>query len=241
MDLSEIKFWVMKKLISSFTFIFFLFIATSLYGQLWKQYADSAKVYSDQKNTDKAIEFYNNAKTELEIDSTGTNSYARICSNLAFLYQAIGQYEKAEPLDLQAKQIREKILGKEHPEYARSCNNLAILYMNMGEYEKAAPLYMEAKEIQEKVLGKEHPEYAGSCNNLAALYMRMGQYEKAVPLLLEAKQIREKVLGNENPDYANSCNNLAVLYKNMGQYEKAEPLYTRGKANTGKGVRKGTS
>ena len=28
------------------------------YSQLWKQYADSAKAYNDQKNTDKAIEFY---------------------------------------------------------------------------------------------------------------------------------------------------------------------------------------
>ena len=79
----------------------------------------------------------------------------------------MGQYEKAEPLFLEAKQIREKVLGKLHPDYAASCNNLAILYMDMGQYEKAEPLCLEAKQIREKVLGKLHPDYASSCNNLA--------------------------------------------------------------------------
>ncbi len=40
----------------------------------------------------------------------------------------MGQYQKAEPLYLEAKQIREKMLGKLHPDYATSCNDLAILY-----------------------------------------------------------------------------------------------------------------
>ena len=141
----------------------------------------------------------------------------------------MGQYEKAEPLYLEAKQIQEKVLGKEHPDYAASCNNLAILYKDMGQYEKAEPLYLEAKQIREKVLGKEHPDYAASCNNLAVLYKDMGQYEKAEPLYLEAKQIQGKVLGKEHPDYAASCNNLAILYKDMGQYEKAEPLLLEAK------------
>ena len=35
--------------------------------------------------------------------------------------------------------------------------------------------------------------------------------------------------------------NLANLYVHMGQYEKAEAAIHGGKANTGKGVRKGTS
>ena len=81
---------------------------------------------------DKAIELYSKAKEELGKDSIGTNSYAGICHNLALLYYNIGQYEKAEPLYLEAKQIREKVLGKLHPDYAASCNNLAILYEEYG-------------------------------------------------------------------------------------------------------------
>ena len=206
-----------------------LLIFPCAYSQLWKQYADSGKVYKEQQKLDKAIELYTKAKEELGKDSIGTNSYAGICHNLALLYYDIGQYEKAEPLYLEAKQIREKVLGKLHPDYARSCNNLAILYEEMGQYQKAESLYLEAKQIREKVLGKLNLEYANSCNNLASPYYRMGQYEKAEALFLEAKQIKEEVLGKLHPQYANTCDNLAVLYDDMGQYQKAEPLYLEAK------------
>jgi hypothetical protein len=37
-------------------------------------------------------------------------------------------YAKAESLLMEAKDIRAKVLGKEHPDYATSLNNLALLY-----------------------------------------------------------------------------------------------------------------
>ena len=37
---------------------------------------------------------------------------------LLFFTRNMGQYEKAEPLYLEAKQIREKVLGKLNPDYA---------------------------------------------------------------------------------------------------------------------------
>jgi tetratricopeptide (TPR) repeat protein len=149
--------------------------------------------------------------------------------NHARTFQIWGKPKEAEPLYLEAIDIRKKVLGKEHPDYAASLNNLAILYYNMGNYEKAEPLYLEAKTIFEKAPGKEHPDYAWSLNNLANLYLTMGNHEKAEPLYLEAKSIREKALGKEHPDYAASLNNLANLYYNMGNYEKVELLYLEAK------------
>ena len=106
------------------------------YSQLWKQYSDSAKAFSDQKKMDKAIEYYSKAKEELQKDSSGTNSYAGSVIILLILYINMTQYEKAEPLFLEAKNIREKVLGKEHPDYASSCNNLAVLYWKYGSIRK---------------------------------------------------------------------------------------------------------
>jgi CHAT domain-containing protein len=206
-----------------------LLIPPCAYSQLWKQYEDSAKVYKEQQKSDKAIEFYSKAREELKKDSMGTNSYAGTCNGLALLYSKMRQYEKAEPLFLETKQIREKVLGKLHPGYATSCHNLASLYWYMGQYEKAESLFLETKQIREKVLGKLHPDYANSCNDLASIYRDMGQYEKAEPLFLETKQIREKTLGKLHLGYATSCNNLALLYHDLGQYEKAESLYLEAK------------
>ncbi|MDO8368262.1 MAG: tetratricopeptide repeat protein, partial [Saprospiraceae bacterium] len=146
-------------------------------------------------------------------------------NNLALLFIDMSNYEKAEPLFIESKDIRSRTLGKEHPDYATSLNNLAILYNEMSNYEKAEPLYLEAKDIREKILGKEHPDYAGSLNNLAILYWNMGNYEKAEPLYITSKDIRLRTLGKEHPNYAWSLNNLATLYHAMGNYEKSEPLY----------------
>ena len=86
--------------------------------------------------------------------------YAASLNNLAMLYQAMGDYAKAEPLFRQALEIRKKALGENHPDYATSLNNLAVLYQAMGDYAKAEPLYRQALEIQKQALGENHPDYA---------------------------------------------------------------------------------
>ena len=46
-------------------------------------------------------------------------------NNLAALYDSQGKYAEAEPLHKRSLAIREKVLGKEHPDVALSLNNLA--------------------------------------------------------------------------------------------------------------------
>jgi tetratricopeptide (TPR) repeat protein len=153
--------------------------------------------------------------------------YAGILNSKAYLLSATADYTKAEPLFLKALEIREKVLGEEHPDTASSYNNLALLYNSKGEYEKAEPLFLKALEIREKVLGEEYPDTAASYNSLATLYDSKSEYEKAEPLYLKALEIREKVLREEHPSTATSYNNLAGLYKYKGEYEKVEPLYLK--------------
>jgi tetratricopeptide (TPR) repeat protein len=142
-------------------------------------------------------------------------------------YNEAGRYSEAEPLYKRSLQIREKVLGPEHPDVAASLNNLALLYRDQGRYPEAEPLYKRSLEIVEKVLGPEHPDVATSLNNLAELYRNQGRYSEAKPLHKRSLQIREKVLGPEHPDVAGSLNNLAALYHNQGRYPEAEPLYKR--------------
>ena len=91
----------------------------------------------------------------------------------------MGDYAKAEPLFKEALEIRQKVLGREHPDTAASLNNLAKLYWAMGDYAKAEPLYKEALEIRQKVLGPEHPDTATSLNNLAYLELDLGKIREA--------------------------------------------------------------
>src|SRR6516225_2644300 len=81
-------------------------------------------------------------------------------NDLALLYQAMGNYAKAEPLLEEALVIRQKVLGREHPDTAASLNNLALLYYATGKYAQAEPLYQQTLEISKKMLGPEHPTTA---------------------------------------------------------------------------------
>ncbi len=123
---------------------------------------------------------------------------------------------------LESIDIREKVLGKEHPDYAASLGELASLYKDIGQYEKAEQLYLDAIAIQEKTLGREHSDCALNLHNLAGLYHYTGRYNEAEQLYLEAKAIWEKVLGKEHRYYIFSLINLALLYSAMGQYEEVE-------------------
>lgn len=49
---------------------------------------------------------------------------------LQVLYGKRGKYREAEPLCKRALEIREKVLGKDHPDVAKQLNNLALLCQN---------------------------------------------------------------------------------------------------------------
>src|SRR6266540_4261598 len=126
-----------------------------------------------------------------------------------------------------ALEIRERLLGTEHPDVAASIDNLASIYTGNAEYVKAEPLYRRALAIREKALGKDHPQIALSLNNLALLYRTQGKYVEGEPLFKRALDIREKALGKDHSDTAQSLANLAVLYSEQGKVVEAEPLYKR--------------
>ncbi len=166
--------------------------------------------------------------------------YIISCNNLAVLYKNMGNsvktdeeranyYSKAELFYIETKEIRERVLGKEHPDYVETCFSLSELYYVMNNFRKAELLLIETKEIREKVLGKEHPDYVESCSGLAKLYYDTGNYRKAELLLIETKKIREKKLGKKHPDYAKSCINLAELYRITDNLSKAECLFIEAK------------
>ena len=101
----------------------------------------------------------------------------------------MADYSRAEPLYVQAMEIRKAALGEQHPNYAGSLNNLALLYYNMADLSRAEPLYVQSMEIFKAALGEQHPEYANSLNNLARLYHEMGDHSRSEPLFTNAINI----------------------------------------------------
>ena len=163
---------------------------------------------------------------ENEFGSAHPNTLVSVI-NLGFLYQALGLYDKAEPLYVRALEASERVLGREHPDTLTSLNNLAMLYYALGHYDKAEPLMVRALETRERVLGPEHPDTLTSANNLGLLFHAQGRFDEAQPLYERTLETRERVLGPEHPDTLISYNNLSGLYWSQGHYDKVEPLLVR--------------
>ena len=77
---------------------------------------------------------------------------------------------------LETKDLRAKLLGKEHASYAVILNNLANLYSDMGLYESAVLLYLEARSIRFKQKESKPLPYASTINNLATCYQKQKKY-----------------------------------------------------------------
>ncbi|XP_015686453.1 kinesin light chain 1-like, partial [Protobothrops mucrosquamatus] len=124
---------------------------------------------------------------------------AATLNNLAVLYGKRGKYKEAEPLCKRALEIREKVLGKYHPDVAKQLNNLALLCQNQGKYEEVQYYYQRALEIYESRLGADNPNVAKTKNNLASSYIKQGKYKEAESLYKEIlTQAHEREFGSVN-------------------------------------------
>lgn len=156
---------------------------------------------------------------------TENSVYCDSLNNLAELYRLQGHYSTAEPLYLEALNIRRKLFSSEHPDVAQSLNNLAALYHAQGNYPEAEKIFLEALELWKICYGEEDFEIATTLNNLAEIYREQGQYLKAEQIHLEALAMRRCLFGDVHPDIAQSLTNLAAIYTSQGRYLDAEPIY----------------
>ena len=97
--------------------------------------------------------------------------------NIAGSYALLGKYREAELMYRQTLDLREKVLGEEHPSTLDSMNNLAAVLQQQGKYEEAEQMHRQTLDLREKVLGEEHPDTLASMNNLALVLQQQGKYE----------------------------------------------------------------
>ena len=148
-------------------------------------------------------------------------------NNQGMSFLNAGRYSEAEPLLLEALEIRERVHGGAHQDVARSLNNLASLYWEQGLYGQAEELHLRSLAIRESLPAIDSAEVAESLSNLGVLYYDLGRYERAEDYLKRSLSLREASLGPNHDDVAISLINLAEVYAVRERYEEAEPLFER--------------
>lgn len=171
-------------------------------------YNNLGAFYDSQKNYKEALTNYKKVLDILDREKlldTYPEQSATLYNNMGIIYDNLKEFNDSLKYHLKALEMREKFLGKNHPDTASSYNNIGCLYKKLIEEKYIAnsdasldytlTFLRKAMEIQERILGKEHPDTANSYNNIGSLYYAEQDYHKALEYFEKALKIYKEKLG----------------------------------------------
>ncbi|KAI9692806.1 MAG: hypothetical protein M1820_009354 [Bogoriella megaspora] len=135
-----------------------------------------------------------------------------------------GECKAAETCLRMSAEVRERVLGQEHPLTLLNVGDIGVALERQGKYGEAEVIQRQVLEKREKVLGLEHPDTLCSVAYLGSALCRQGKYGEAEVIQRQVLEKREKVLGLEHVDTLFSASELGVALERQGKYEEAEAI-----------------
>ena len=170
--------------------------------------------------------------TTLLANTTLANSNTTIMalrSDLASLYDEIGNSEQAIIERLKVIDQQRIILGNNHPELAISLSELSVAYKHMGEIQKAQSSIDEAYQISLDLYGANNLITANILNSRALLLDVDGKTPQAIELIFEVLRIFKAQKSENNIDALIMKTNLAMLLsrvdRNIEAYDLVKQVY----------------
>ncbi|WP_278265281.1 tetratricopeptide repeat protein [Nocardia sp. AG03] len=145
-----------------------------------------------------------------------------------------GQGLNAPALDHleRALDIRERILGDDHPDTLTARDRVARSYRAAGRANEALVLLERTVAARERVLGARHADTLDSRHNLAYVYETIGRPHDAVELFERTLTYREQTLGRDHPDALSTRSSIARVYRTIGRVPDAITLFERALADS---------
>jgi tetratricopeptide (TPR) repeat protein len=170
------------------------------------------------------------ARTAVEkFSSTFGRRYAATATslrNLALCHSFLREYAEAEPLFLEAVEIREQLYGPKDIHTLETLGELADLYERAGAYPKAELVLKRVLAVQEP-WGQKNVMRARTLQRLGVVYTGLGRFEEAEALLTQVREINESAFGEKFLGNARCIHDQARLKQAMEKYVEAELLYRK--------------
>ncbi len=145
---------------------------------------------------------------------------------LARTYMAMGRYQEAEPLFLEAVDFVTRIFGPTGKRTLNITNAHGLNLFHLGRFKEAEIVLRMTCDALRK-LDSADDDLAVTIGNLAVLYRHMGKYKEAEPLYDESTALVLKAYGEDSEEYEKALNNSALFCDEVGLDEKARGLYER--------------
>ena len=155
-------------------------------------------------------------------------SASKLMMRVALYDYVRAAYKSAENLNCRAWEIRDHLLGGEHPGTLASMCNLALTLQSQGDLDRAKEIQEEELEIARRVLGDGHPSTLTSMNNLATTLLEQGDFAGARELQEQVLKLKQRtLLGILHPlddGTLKSMNNLALTLQAQGDLGRAREI-----------------
>jgi tetratricopeptide (TPR) repeat protein len=152
---------------------------------------------------------------------------AELCNTFAYHLQSVGDLAGARVYYERALEIRDRVLGSDHPETIATVNCLGLLLKDLGDLAGARLYFEQALTIHQRTVAPDYDGMAASLNNLGLLLKDMGDRAGARFYLEQALAVRKEALRSQHPDRAIDLNNLGWLLKDMDDLAGARTYFER--------------
>ncbi|MES1208246.1 MAG: serine/threonine-protein kinase, partial [Pseudomonadota bacterium] len=135
---------------------------------------------------------------------------AWLLNNLGGIYEMQGDGAASLKAHEDALALKEKALGREHPDVGASEGNLAVALQTLGRSQEALEHVDRSIEILEAGLGAGHPELATQLSNRGEILNALGRYRDARSSFEKARVIWERELGLDNRNLAYALTGIGI-------------------------------
>jgi serine/threonine protein kinase/tetratricopeptide (TPR) repeat protein len=143
------------------------------------------------------------------------------------LAEVEGRYQDAVDAQRQAVALKEKILGREHPDVATSLENWATALVKQNRISEALEVSTRAVRITEKSLGSSHPDASYVFVTHAEILNAAGRFTEADGLARSALDAVEREVGSNDPLVAWASVTLGRSLVERGMNQEARSLLER--------------
>jgi len=149
---------------------------------------------------------------------------ARIDESVGNLQARLGKVDEARVLLTRSLEVREKLLGPDHPSVGRSLHGLGDLLGSNGRPAEAMPYFQRAAAIFEKTLGPKHPHTGYAWSNLGDANFALAKWAEAARHYQHAIELFAPLDPPDLPQWGHCLSFLGQTRDNEGRSADARAL-----------------
>ena len=186
---------------------------------------DLASVYRNLGRLDEAQELHEEALAIRRASGETTPAVAESLHNLALVLLDRGQPEAARARVEEALEIRDTVLGADHPLSLQTRIALAGVEYGLGRLDEAERHLREAVEGYRELREGGREGLINALSNLSAVQIVNGELERAEESAIESLQLVREHAGDDDPQTATALSRLATIRGRRGNHEAAREAW----------------